>query len=797
MDWKRTNAPHLNLRDRLAAALRWGSLVVFVLAFLWSTLVVGRSWLKSIHSASTLTLRVMFWGSPNEVQDVKSAIDQFKQIHSHIRIVPIPVSGPYYTKLDSMLAAGDPPDIMYVSDSRLAQLAHDHVLKNLYPMIAARLNAGRMRWFNEYYPKVLGAFRLGTRQHPAYYGLPKDFSTMVMYINVRLFRQARLPIPYNGWTWRTFQHDVKLITIRCQTGRAPIFGGALVTTSQELRNIVWTFGGHFFNPIHPDDLDLINYRTMSALHFIRRLRFKLGVLYNHIGVGFTQRSLRAFLAGRVGVIGPWGRWFVPQCRAERHLHFDVVPLPHVRGVEPPSLIFTVAWGMAAKCQHPRTAFKLLTYLAGPPGQLITTREGLSVPSLQSLAQGRQFLTPHTQPKNSKLFLTEAYRGRIERGIRENHTFNQLLQNTIGESIDLNNGTPEAGAVTMAHRWRAVINSPLWKRPFSAMPWPELVASCIVLIGLGGLLLSLWALRQRWTAEAMSGLMFISPWLAGFLGLTLLPMVVSFFLSLTRWRPITPISAAQFVGVTNYQQILFHDPHFLHSLLITFMYTALALPLGQCIALVLAILLNRRLKGAAGFRFIVLIPLAVSSVCLGTLWLTMFNAQHGLINELLTPPLSLVELHPPNWFGSDARLWAVPAFVIMSFWTLGGAVIIYLAGLSRISGSLYEAAIIDGAGTWRRFFCITLPMLSPIIFFNLVVSLIASLQIFSQAQVMTNGRPGDTSLFYVLYIFQQGFEYFHFGYAAALSWLLFVFILGLTILVFRLARRYVSYEGVWL
>ncbi len=787
----------MRLPDRLANTMRWGAVALLALAFLWSAMVVGRSWLNRRPSRAKISLRVMIWGSPNEVNDVRTAVRNFETVYPGIYVTLIPVSGPFYTKLDSMLAAGDPPDVMYVSASRVHELVHDHVLKNLYPYIKAQLHKGRMRWFHNYFPKVINAFRFGRPHHPAYFGLPKDFSTMVMFVNLRLFHQAGVAVPYKGWTWHIYERDVKLITERCQSRNAQVFGGALVTTSRMLRNIVWTFGSHFFRSPHGNELDFIDYRTMRALHFIRNLRYRQRTVYNRIGVGFTQRSLRAFLAGRVGIIGPWGRWFVPQCLAEPQLDFDVVPLPHARNVKPVSLISTVAWGMASKSRHPHAAFKLLTYLAGPPGQLITTRRGLSVPSLRSLAYSHHFLRHHESPHHAQIFLSEAVGGRIVPGIREDRTFDRLLRDTIGQSINLDSGAPEEAAIQMAQRWRAFLHSPLRRGHFAAMPWPELIASGFVLVGFGALILLLWALRQRWERESLGGLVFISPWLAGFLGLTLFPMILSLFLSLTRWRPITTLSAARFVGLTNYQQILFHDSHFIHSLWITFIYTALALPLGQVIALVLAIFLHRPRRGAAAFRFIVLIPMAVSSVCLGTLWLTMFNDHHGLINELLRPPLQLVGLHPPNWFGGDARLWATPAYVIMSFWTLGGAVIIYLAGLSRISESLYEAAVMDGASGIRRFFSITLPMLSPIIFFNLVVSLIASLQIFSQAQVMTNGRPGDSSLFYVLYIFQQGFEYFHFGYAAALSWLLFVFILVLTILVFRTARRYVSYDGVWL
>jgi multiple sugar transport system permease protein len=777
--------------------MRVALLILIIAVFLWSLVVVGRSWLGRGHGKSQVTLHVMFWGSPNEVRDVRLTIDQFCHANPNIRVVAIPVSGPYYTKLDSMLAAGDPPDVMYVSASRVTTLVHEGVLADLTPYLQARRRSGHMKWFHQYFPKVLSAFRYTHGGKIAYYGLPKDFSTMVMFVNLRLFRQAGLAVPYGGWTWHDYERDVQIMARRCQTGRSRVFGGALITTSRLLRNIVWTFGGRFFLGPHSDKLAFMQPPALEALHMIRRVRFKIGSVYNHIGVGFTQRAIRAFLAGRVGVLGPWGRWFVPLCRAEPDLNFDVVPLPHAPGIASTSLISTVAWSMSARCAHPRAAFKLLTFLAGPAGQTITTREGLSVPSLESIARSSAFLDPNLPPRNARLFLDEVQTGRIAPGIREDRTFNHLLRDTIGQSINLDGMTPKEAATRMSHRWSAVLDSPLRRGQFSAMPWHELIASGFVLIGLGVLVLVLWILRQRWGRESILGMVFISPWLVGFIGLTVFPMILSLFLSLTRWRPIASLSTARFVGLANYQQILFHDPHFLDSLKITVLYAVLALVSGQILALLLALLIHRPIRGTNVFRFITLMPLAVSSVCLGSLWLTMFNDHHGLINELLRPPLSLLGLRPPNWFGSDAQFWAVPAYVLMSLWTVGAAVIIYLAGLSRISVSLYEAALLDGAGMWRRLYSITLPMLSPIIFFNVVVSLIASLQLFSQAQVMTNGRPADTSLFYVLYIFQQGFEYFHFGYAAALSWLLFVFILVLTVAVFRLARRYVSYEGAWI
>lgn len=783
---------------RVRAAVQWGIAMVLAVSIIWAFLQVGIHFFQHMaRPGNQIRLRILFWGSPNEVNDVRTAVRNFEIGHPRIKVTPIPVSGSYYTKLDSMLAAGHPPDVMYVSASRVHLLEREHVLKNLNPLVRRWQASGKMQWFSDYFPKVIKAFTVKHKGRSGLYGLPKDFSTMTMYVNLRLFHQAGVKVPYAGWTWGQYEQDVGIISRLSSRRNGRIFGGMLITSSRVLRNIIWTFGGHFFDPQKPESLDLGSPQCMAAFHMIRTLRFTQRTLYNHIGVGFTQRGVRAFLAGRVGVLGPWGRWFVPQCRAEPNLRFDVVPLPHAPGVKPVALLSTVAWGLAAASRHPDAAFSLVKFLSGPPGQAITTREGLSVPSLQRLAQGPEFLAPGKQPANARLFLREAQIARLAPGLREDRSFNALLRNTIGQSISLHNIAPQLAVQRLVQRWRAMKDSPLRRGKFPSMPWPELISSGLVLTGLGALLLLLWGLRQKWCLEQAKGIAFIAPWLFGFIFLTLLPMLLSFFLSLTKWRPITEVSAARFVGLANYQQILFHDPHFVHSLVVTITYTLLILPIGQTVAIGAAVLLNRTMRGAAIFRFIILIPLAVSGVCLGTLWLTMFNDHHGLINELLRPVLGIFGARPPDWFGSSAHFWAVPAFVLMSLWTIGSAVIIYLAGLQRIPESLHEAARMDGAGAFRRFFAITLPILSPIIFFNLVVSLIGAMQLFSQAQVMTDGRPGDSSLFYVLYIFQQGFEYFHFGFAAALSWLLFVFILVLTLLIFRLARRWISYEGAWL
>ena len=206
-------------------------------------------------------------------------------------------------------------------------------------------------------------------------------------------------------------------------------------------------------------------------------------------------------------------------------------------------------------------------------------------------------------------------------------------------------------------------------------------------------------------------------------------------------------------------------------------------------------MNNSVRGINLFRTIYFLPSVITGVAMGTLWLALFNNDFGLINEVLRVPFGWVGLSPPDWFGTSANWAAIPAFVIMSVWGVGGAMVIYLAGLKSIPTSLYEAGTIDGTGPWRKFWNITLPMLSPLVFFNLVMGIIGSFQVFTQAFVMTGRGPDDSTLFYVLNLYYQAFEAHNMGYASAMAWVLFVIILFFTLLVFRGSRRFVYYEGL--
>ncbi|MEO0649785.1 MAG: sugar ABC transporter permease, partial [Planctomycetota bacterium] len=297
------------------------------------------------------------------------------------------------------------------------------------------------------------------------------------------------------------------------------------------------------------------------------------------------------------------------------------------------------------------------------------------------------------------------------------------------------------------------------------------------------------------AEERSGLALISPWLIGFALFMAGPVAISLVLSFAKWNGQSTLDAAEFVGLANYAQILGHDRVFTTSLRVTFYYVLLAVPLGQAFALGAALLMNSRLPGIGFFRAAWYLPSVLAGVGVSVLWRQVFDGDAGLLNALLTPLLSPVGLEPPQWFGADAAVFGPPAFALQSLWMVGGAMMIYLAGLKGIPEELYEAAAIDGASWWKRLTSVTLPMLSPVIFFNGIMAIIGSFQVFTQAFVMTGGEPGDTTRFYVLYVYDKAFEAYEMGYASALAWLLLVTVLALTALTMWGSKRFVHYEGL--
>lgn len=285
-------------------------------------------------------------------------------------------------------------------------------------------------------------------------------------------------------------------------------------------------------------------------------------------------------------------------------------------------------------------------------------------------------------------------------------------------------------------------------------------------------------------EEIVGWVMASPWVLGILFFIIGPYVAAAYLSLTRYEILKP---PQFIGLENFST-MFADPLFWQALKVTTIYSFASVPLQIVLGLFLAILLNARIHGLAWLRTVYYLPAVLSGVAVSFLWIWIFSADWGVLNFLL----SLIGIRGPGWLSTQK--WVLPALIIMSLWGVGGSLVIYLAGLQGVPTEIYEAAEVDGAGRVRRFWHVTIPMISPVLLFQLIMGIIGSLQTFTQSYVMTSGGPNNASLFFLLYVWRHAFQLLNMGYASALAWAIFIYILVLTLMVLRSSQMWVFYSG---
>lgn len=288
-------------------------------------------------------------------------------------------------------------------------------------------------------------------------------------------------------------------------------------------------------------------------------------------------------------------------------------------------------------------------------------------------------------------------------------------------------------------------------------------------------------KQR--RELWLGLAFVSPWLIGFTVFTLYPVIASFYFSFTDYNVV---SAPRWIGLRNYVD-LWNDPLFAKSLYNTLYLAAIGIPTSLFLSLVIAMLLNRKMRFQGVFRTIYFVPSVVPAVAVALLWRWFLNPDFGPVNQML----QAIGIAGPGWLADPT--WSKPALVLTGLWGVGGSMVIYLAGLQNVPVQLYEAADLDGANAWQRLRYVTLPMLSPVILFNLIMGIITSFQAFTNIYVMTGGGPSNSTLVYALYLYQNAFQFFRMGFASAMAWVLMLITAGALVLIFR-TSGWVYYEG---
>jgi multiple sugar transport system permease protein/multiple sugar transport system substrate-binding protein len=785
----------INWGIRVAVAVVAVALLVFSFAW-WGYRRFSREKLPP----DVVSLKVLHWGDKVEDEIVAKLVRDFERLPENkgIKIVRINPgqAASVRTKLQTMFAAGEPPDVFYLGLENVSDLATKNLLADIEELIERDKARGAPTLdLNDLFPATVRCFRVdpatGQVGQGRLVGLPKDFTTVGFYYNRDLFRRAGLPDPpVTGWTWEEFIAAARAI------GKLPnCYGADFVTWEQMVRIYLWTYGVDFASPGWQQPYHFSNPTLFSALQ--RLQDWFHGETRTLLSAKTQIETMQEpFLAGNIGMAGPFGRWKVPVFRNVDAFDWDLAPLPHVKGRPPRNGVFTVAWALPRTTPHKEEAWRFVKYLMSPRGQRLMADAGLAIPVLRSIAEEAIRADAGARPQNARLLL-EAADVADPTDYPPDPEFQQQLRVRLEEVFKL--GRPvERSMATVEREWTENLRRAKVAREDRPIHWTRLLTLIgLPIAALAALVLAIWWRRRpagMIFREELAGWGMLAPWLIGFLAFTAFSIGLSLILSFAKWSCLTTLDHAQYVAWDNFRSLWTRDDTFAKSLRATAWYALLAVPSGQVAALSAAMLMNHTFRSIGVFRAIWYLPSVLAGVGVAVMWKWVFHHEHGLLRLLLDPILP-AGMHSPAWFEKDAETWGVPAFAIINLWAIGGTMMIYLAGLKGITRDLYEAAEIDGAVRWRKFLHVTLPMLSPVIFFNFIIALIASFQVFTQAYVMTGGGPGHATRFYVVYLYNQAFDFHEMGYASAMAWMLLVIVLVLTLVVMKGTKRFVYYEGL--
>ena len=644
------------------------------------------------------------------------------------------------------------------------------------------------------------------------YGIPNTADVRALYYNEDLLERAGLidadgkPRPPRNWD-ELREYTLKL-TARDERGNIARLGFAPLYGQGFLYHYGWLNGGEFMTA-DGRTCTLDDPRVVDALRYVVSVYDGLGGVerVDSFRSTFQSGELDPFLNGKVAM--KIDSDFFQSIIGEHApgLRFRVAVMPAPQGKKPLAWAAGFSWAIPRGAKNPEMAFEFIRFLmTDRVWQLRATVE-----SRVAASRGRHFI-PELAP------MPHVNRDMYERFMRDNPElpdrfkqnfvrFTELLTDArfrpvtpagqllwdqhvrASEKALRHRSTPDEALKVAAANVQEQLDSLSAPRRGTPVNWWLVAAIVAVLavVAFAGARRFAPKSTSRPRGESFWGFLFASPWLIGFAVFTLGPMIASVVYSLCRYDVIHD---AEFVGAENYRRLA-GDPLFWKSLGNT-AFMILGVPLGMAVGLAIAVLLNQNVRGMRGYRTVFYLPAIVPIVASSLLWIWVLNPEVGLLNSLLR---MFGADNLPRWLASPSLLFgSKTAILLMGLWGAGASMIVWLAGLKGIPQHLYESASIDGAGPWRRFWNITLPMLSPYIFFNLVTGVIATMQIFAQAYIMTQGGPDDSTMFYAYYLFNTAFRYFRMGYASAMAWILFFIVLALTLIQLEFGRKWVHYDA---
>ncbi|MCP4644145.1 MAG: extracellular solute-binding protein [bacterium] len=781
---------------------------------------------------------VRFWTSPWAMEQQYDIVQDFEMLHDGrdgmppIRIhmgqsAEANLSGDSQRLLCSV-AGGDPPDVVFFARHAVGEWAARGAFRSLKPFLDEDSATRGDDEFTLHRDQFFDACWEEASFEGELYAVPLDTDNRALYYNLdylERYADALIAIgctdpddptkPGPPRTWKQLQQCAEMLSEYDEQGALARVGFIPNYGNSWLYLYGWLKGARFLSEDgrrctlnSPPIVDALTYMTelydgMGGANAVYRFQSSM-----------LGGDLDPFLSGKVAMKID-GNWFLPLIASnQRDLRFGVALPPAPEGM--PRFGWCGGWSyvMPTGAKHPREAWEFMKYLVSRRACEIQIRA-----AIQTARAGGRFHTPRIYARKD-----------VTEWVMENHYYNdptiepkfkdamrvfvesmsvskfrpvtpvgQLLWNEHERAMErglFKEGAPDdarRSAQLALDRSTAVVQAELDRiydppdHPTIAW-WPVVAAYAVVLVG--GFGVTHWIFNQRVAAsgffrrEFRAGYVFASPWFLGFALFGGGPILFSLVMSFCEYDVFHP---PRLVGFANYAKMFTGDPLFYKSLGNT-LFMALGIPLGMAVGLAIALLLSYEIRGMAVYRTFFYLPAIMPAVAASILWMWIFNPEQGVLNDVL----ARIGIEGPAWLQDTS--WSKPSIILKGLWGAGGGMIVWLAGIKGIPAHLYEAAELDGAGPLRRFWNVTVPMLSPYIFFNLIMGVIGTFQIFAEAYIMTAGGPRDSTLFYAYGLFNNAFRYMRMGYASAMAWVLFAIILALTVLNLRLGQKWVYYES---
>ena len=767
-------------------------------------------------------MKLVVWGlqTGEESKGLDATVAEFERRHPNIdvRVLSMGAGGMNPQKLMTAIVGKVPPDVIYQDRFTIGDWASRDTFMSLDDLLARDQDKPDRIKPDEFY-KACWAEAIYKGK---VYAIPYNTDDRALYYNRKLFREVGLDPDRPPKTWDELLEYSKKLTAYRKDGGFERVGFVPNYGNSWLYLYSWQNDGEFMSP-DGRTCTLNNPKSVEALKFMVSVYDTLkGVdAINSFSSGFKANEFDPFLTGLVAMKID-GNWFTNNvARYAPDLDFAVAPAPvptaRYEGKPPftgqPQFItwsggFSLAIPKGAK--HVDESWEFIKWMVSEKGYMISneaqkqynlSKDRPYVPWMTANSRINEAIFAKFAPKEAKFREpTRIFLDMMKVSKYRPVTFvGQRLWDEHVRAFDLATHHKKSPQVAMDEGARVVqkeLDKVFGRGKYKLLNWvyPMAILGALILLFVGFVIRKMreyGPIGKLGKGEAIAGYLFASPWIFGFLVFTIGPIIASIIFSFCDYDVL---HAARWVGMKNFHELLTEDWYYMSKALYNVGFLALfGLPIGMATGLAIAMLLNTKIGGMTWYRTIYYLPSIVPVVANAILWIWVLNPEYGLINAAWRTTLGQwFGLAPPLWLANEAT--AKPALIIMGLWGAGGGMILWLAGLQGVPQHLYEAADIDGANWWSRFWNVTIPMLTPYLFFNLIMGTIGVLQTFETVYIMTGGGPVDSTLVPVLYLFNNAFMYFKMGYASALAWILFVIILALALFQLKLAPRWVHYES---